>query len=85
MRILKFSAGWCQPCKRLSALLQTMDLSIPVEEVDIERDSETAVEYGVRSIPTLVLLDAYGNQMRRINGSLTKEQIEEFITLSEGK
>lgn len=83
MRMLKFSADWCKPCKNLAELMKTMELSIPVEEVDIEKDSETAVEYGVRSIPTLIMIDDYGNQCRRINGSITKEKLEQFI--EEGK
>ena len=69
MRILKFYATWCVPCKALSKYLESSrDIRIincNIEEVDIEKNMETAIEYGVRSVPTMVLLDDYNNEIGR--------------------
>ena len=45
-KILKFSATWCGPCKQLSMVLKGEDLGVPVEEVDIEANSNLAQQYG---------------------------------------
>lgn len=55
-KILKFSAGFCQPCKMLAATLEGEDLGIPVESIDIEENPELAQEYGVRGVPTMILI-----------------------------
>jgi thioredoxin 2 len=58
--------------------LESADLGLPIEVVDIDTHPEVAAEYGVRSVPTLVLLD--GNiQMNRIIGTKTVNQLQEWV------
>lgn len=45
------------PCKALAKTLETVDLGIPVEVVDIDDNMEMAMQYGIRSVPTLKLLE----------------------------
>lgn len=53
-KILKFSATWCQPCKMLTQSLKNVDLSVPVEETDIDENRDLAIKFGIRGVPTLV-------------------------------
>ena len=77
-RILRFTASWCQPCKSLAMNLAELDLSIPIEVIDIDVDSEIAVEYGIRSVPTLVMLE--GNiEIKRMSGTKTTSQLKEWV------
>lgn len=55
-RILKFSAEWCAPCKQLKMVLDSSDITVDIEEIDVDAYSDIAKTYGVRSIPTLVYL-----------------------------
>jgi len=77
-RIIRFTASWCGPCKSMAMNLESADLGLPIEVVDIDTHPEVAAEYGVRSVPTLVLLD--GNiQMNRIIGTKTVNQLQEWV------
>ena len=77
-RILRFTASWCQPCKGLAMNLETAQLGLPIEVIDIDVQSDLAIEYGIRGVPTLVLLD--GNiEMKRIVGAKTVNQLQEWV------
>ena len=54
MKILKFSAEWCTPCKMLQRTLDEMALPYPVENIDIDKKPDLAGEFGIRGVPTLV-------------------------------
>lgn len=85
MKILKFYASWCQPCKALTQFLETNKHLIPcdIEEIDIEKDMAAAVKYGVRSVPTMVLLDDENNVIRKNVGAITEEKkLLEFLDRS---
>ena len=56
-RILRFTASWCQPCKTLAANLERAELNLPIEVIDIDVNEYIANQYGIRSVPTLVMLD----------------------------
>ena len=78
-QLLKFSASWCQPCKQLSGVFKYVDLKdVELKEADIEEQSELAQQYGIRSVPTMVLLED-GKEVGRKTGVLMADQIEEFI------
>lgn len=77
-RILRFTASWCQPCKALSKTLEEMNTNIPIEVVDIDVHSDLAMEYGIRSVPTLVMKDS-NIEIKRMVGLKSKQQLTEWI------
>ena len=78
-KIIRFTAEWCQPCKMLSKQLETMDLNLPIDVIDIDKDPEIAIEYGIRSVPTLVLMQ--DNQViSKIVGLKAPHEIREWAT-----
>ena len=86
MRYLhKFSAMWCQPCRMLSNNLKPI-------LTDLEASGVTVVEYdvdlmerpelarlGVRSVPTLILMDKSGVELGRQTGALTADDIRKWL------
>ena len=76
-RILRFTASWCGPCQGLAMNLETASLDLPIEVVDIDVHGEIAQEYGIRSVPTLVMLDE-NIEVKRIIGSKTVNQLQEW-------
>ena len=77
-RILRFTASWCAPCKTMAAQLEELNLNMPIEVIDIDVNSEVAMDYGIRSVPTLVILD--GNvEVKRKVGLSTKEILKNWI------
>jgi thiol-disulfide isomerase/thioredoxin len=76
-RILRFTASWCGPCQGLAMNLETASLNLPIEVIDIDIHNDIAQEYGVRSVPTLVMLDE-NTEIKRLIGSRTVNQLQEW-------
>lgn len=77
-RILRFTASWCGPCKMLAKNMETTDLGMPIEVIDIDVHNDVASEYGIRSVPTLVMLD--GNiEVKRTSGMKTVNQLQDWV------
>jgi thioredoxin 1 len=82
MKLLKFSASWCGPCKMLTKVMESVEFPYTVEEVDIEGNEELVAKYGVRGVPTLILLDDNNEVVVVHIGALDKTALEErFINL----
>jgi thioredoxin 1 len=75
--LVVFSAHWCGPCQQLKKKLQDVDLGIPVSTIDIDADPTATVEYNIRSVPTLLLIDDM-QVVKRKTGNMSVEQLKEF-------
>jgi thioredoxin 1 len=80
MRLLKFSAEWCQPCKMLAKTLEGINIPYTISSIDIDDSPNLAADYKVRGVPTMVLVDDNDKEVGRLVGVKTKAQIEEFIS-----
>ena len=76
-KILRFTASWCQPCKALAKNLEIAEIGLPIEVVDIDVQDALAVEYGIRGVPTLVMLDE-NIEVKRLVGSKTVNELQEW-------
>jgi len=77
-KVLKFAASWCQPCKMLSKTIEGMTIETPIEEIDIDEQEELAIQYQIRSVPTLVMLDD-DKEVKRVTGMQSSTQLEAWI------
>ena len=75
--ILYFSANWCGPCKQLGPIMESLSGQINYKKINVDNDTELSTKYGVRNIPTLVLLDN-GEAVNRTTGLQSKQQILDF-------
>ena len=80
--LIDFWAEWCGPCKQLGPLVEEASEEfkdkITVCKIDVDMNRETAAEYGIRSIPTLMIFEN-GDLVGTEIGALTKLQLDEFI------
>ncbi len=76
--LIDFFATWCGTCKMLGPVLEKVESEIKVVKVDVDQFEELAREYGVMSIPTLVLMEK-GKEVKRRMGFLDKHGVEEFL------
>lgn len=83
MKMLKFYAQWCAPCKALSLVMEKVKHNIPVGYIDIEKERDVAVYYGVRSVPLLLLIDENDNIIGRHNGTMTEDEFKKFIKVKD--
>ncbi len=81
MKLLKFYATWCGPCKGLTMVLEGVKdkLPMPVENIDIDADMDTARKYNVRSVPTMVVVNDDGSEVKRVVGMMNEKQIIDFL------
>ena len=76
-RILRFTSSWCGPCKSLAENLERANLNMPIEVIDIDEKESVANEYGIRSVPCLVMLDE-NIEVKRLVGSKPVNQLKEW-------
>ena len=76
--LVDFYANWCGPCKMLAPELEKVESNIKVVKVDVDEFEELSRNYGVMSIPTLILFDK-GKEVKRNIGFMDKDRIEKFL------
>jgi thioredoxin-like negative regulator of GroEL len=76
-KILRFTASWCQPCKVMAENLERANVNMPIEVIDIDVQDGIANEYGIRSVPCLVMLDE-NIEVKRLVGSKPAGQLREW-------
>jgi len=72
-----FSAKWCAPCKQLAPIMEEVSKTIPVKKIDVDSESGLASSYGIRSVPTVILMKD-GSEFKRIIGV---KSLGEYLTL----
>ena len=77
-RVLRFTASWCGPCKSLAMNLENANLTVPIEVVDVDIHPEIAQEYGIRGVPTLVMMNE-NIEVKRLVGSKTINELQEWV------
>lgn len=80
MKLLKFYGTFCAPCKVLTASLSSLNLKMPVEDIDVDLNVDAVKKYSIRGVPTLILLDSGGNELGRKVGALNAIQLEHWIS-----
>ena len=74
-KILYFSSTWCQPCKNFKPIMEQVSRELPVQFVDVDASPQLVAEYGVRSVPTVIIINN-GQVSSRQAGVLTESQIK---------
>ena len=80
--LVDYWAEWCSPCKMIAPVLDEIaeeyDGKLKVAKLNIDENSGTPVQYGVRGIPTLMLFKN-GNVEATKVGAVSKSQLAAFI------
>ena len=72
-QFLYISAAWCSPCRMLGPTMnQLQQEGYSVRKVDADAESNIVQQYGVRNIPTVILLNN-GKEVARMVGNNSKD------------
>ncbi len=80
--LLDFSATWCGPCKQLAPIVEELAEEyqgrLKVGAIDVEESPDTAVRYGVFSVPTLILVKG-GELVDQHMGVMPKAKLAAWV------
>ena len=80
--LVDFWAPWCGPCKMIAPVLeeiaQEYDGKAKIVKINIDDNQNTPAQFGVRSIPTLILFKN-GNEVEKIIGAQGKDKLKALI------
>ena len=78
--LVDFWATWCVPCKAIAPTLEELATvykgKVTVAKLDVDENQATAMQYGIRSIPTLLMFKG-GKVVDQLAGPAPKSKIEE--------
>jgi len=55
-RILYFSSPTCGPCRMFAPIMEQIGQTVPVEKINVDEQSDLAATYGIRNVPTILIL-----------------------------
>ena len=80
--LLDFWAEWCGPCKMIGPILGELSEEyvdkVKIVKLNVDENNNTAIQYAVRSIPTLILFKDGQVQAQHI-GAAAKGQLRQFL------
>lgn len=83
MKLLKFHAPWCGPCKAFAPTIEKVsaEMNLEVEDVNVDGGvtEERVTEFRVMGVPTVVLLDDDGDELSRITGQKSEKEFKEWL------
>jgi len=81
--LVDFWATWCEPCKTLGPMLEKLAAeyngAFRLGKVDVDKQQELAGMFGIRSIPTVILVKD-GQVLDGFSGALPEGQLREFLS-----
>lgn len=79
LKLIKFGASWCGPCRSLVPILEELKSRIIIEDIDVDEvDPVVLTNYKIRNIPVLIITKDNVEVWRHV-GSISKVELEEKI------
>ena len=81
--LVDFTASWCGPCRMIAPIVEELATELSgkavIGKVDVDENPETSMNYGIRSVPTLLIFKG-GQVVDQIIGAVGKDKIMAKLT-----
>jgi thioredoxin 1 len=77
-KFLYFSAPWCGPCRMFGPVMDELGETMPVEKISIDENTDLTNQYGIHSIPTVVLVENEAEIWRNVGVTSKAALIEAY-------
>ncbi len=81
--LVDFWAEWCGPCKMIAPVVEQLakdfEGKLKVGKVDVDSNQQTSMQFGIRSIPTLLIFKN-GRVVDQIVGAIPKQALADKVT-----
>jgi thioredoxin 1 len=80
--VVDFTATWCAPCRFIAPILDTLAAEyqgqMKFTKVDVDVNQDTAQQYGIRSMPTLLVFKG-GKVVKQLVGAMPRKKLEDEL------
>lgn len=80
--LIDFYADWCGPCKMMSPIIdkiaEELGETVKVGKINVDENQDLAMEYGIMSIPTIIILKN-GEVKNTFVGVTDKNEIKQAL------
>jgi thioredoxin len=80
--LVDFWAPWCGPCRKIAPMIDELASenlgAAVIGKVDVDQNQQTAMTYGIESIPTLIIFKG-GQPVQRMVGIPSKSKVQEAL------